>query len=138
MTNKQLKSQQNKEYDREMNNFAIAIAKSFNASVFVRSMFECGWAVCTRTNEDSYGYDEYSSIIDAMKRFKQFSKEHKIKTVLIQPWLLDTEDLRQIDEDKAKYEDQAAYEEAMMYAEYSGDDSMLRRYYRRHGIEYDG
>lgn len=128
------KSLHDEEMNLDMKYYAIAAGQNEQATIFVRTMYECGWAICTKVNGE-WDYNDGFTAVDAMKEFKRFAKEHRIKTVHVESWLLDIEALREIDKKHAEYADQEEYATACQLSEYYDDDSYLERYYRKHEEE---
>lgn len=121
------------EMELEMKEFAIAVGRNGKVTIFVRNMYECGWAINTKVN-DEWNYDEYTYIFDAMKAFAKFARENDIKTCLVDPYYLDIDNLKKIDQKFDAYREQEEYADACMASAY-GDDSLMERYNRSHGIE---
>lgn len=118
---------------KEMKENAIAIGESKNTLIVVKRMYECGWAIETIVNGE-YDYDDWCSIVTTMKKFANFAREHEIKMVLVRPEYLDMESLEKMDADFYAYREQEEYADACMASAY-GDDNLMERYNRRHGIE---
>ena len=116
---------------------AIAICLDGDTIAFVRTAWEAGWAINTKVG-GKWEYDDHTSIIDTMKDFANFARKNGIKTCYVVPWYLDINHLEEVDKKFYEWWDKADYAEACSLSEYYDDDSYLRRYYRNHGIEYDG
>lgn len=123
------------EFELDKSDFAMAVAEGENVNVMVRDMYECGTAVEGKI-DGKWVYDEYSTIEGAMKAFAKIAREHNVKTCNVEPWLLDIESVRMKDEKDREYAWQQEYADACLAASF-GDDSLMRRYERAHGIEKD-
>ena len=130
---KEWKELNDEEMQLEMKEYAIAIGRNGKVTIFVRDMYECGWAINTKVN-GKWHYNEYTHIVDAMKAFAKFARENDIKTCLVDPFYLDIDNLKEIDRKADAYREEEDYSEACMASAY-GDDSILERYNRKHGIE---
>lgn len=124
-------------YDEEMakqkEDFSVAIAENENVIIFVRHFYEMGWQINYKANGE-WKSEEIYLIIDAMKRFADLAREYKVKTCLIEDGYLDMNTLKEIDEQRIKYDRQEAYADACM-ASWYGDNSLMDKWNRDNDIE---
>ena len=123
-------------YDEEMNlnmKNAIAIARNGKETIFVTDMYECGYAINAKI-DGKWDYSDGYSAVEVMKKFTALARKYNVKTCLVYTEWLDIDYLKGIDEARARYAEEEAYADACMASEY-GDDSLMKRYNRTHGIE---
>ena len=121
-----------KEKELDMEN-AIAIAKNDSVTIFINSMYECGFAIHTKA-DGKWDYDDGYTAVGVMTKFAELARKHGVKTCNVTKEWLDRKYLEEIDAERARLADEEAYRDACMASEY-GDDSLLERYNRNHGIE---
>lgn len=112
---------------------AEAIAKDNDVIVFIKDMYECGYAINTKINGE-WNYDEHTYAVDAMKKFAELARKHGVKKCLVSPKWLDRDYLEELDRKASAWRNEEEYADACMASAY-GDDSLMERYNRKHGIE---
>ena len=120
------------EKELDMEN-AIAIAKTDDVVIFISYMYECGYAINAKVNGE-WMYDDCYTAVNVMKKFCELARKHNVKTCNVTTEWLDPKYLESIDAEKARYADEEEYADACMASNY-GDDTLLERYNRKHGIE---
>ena len=80
---------------------AIAIAKSDEATIFITDMYECGYALNTKLN-GVWDYDDGYTATEAMKRFCELAREHKVPKCNVSTKWLDKGYLEELDRKKAQ------------------------------------
>lgn len=123
----------NLEMDNNMAN-AIAIAESADFTAYINRGNE-GYYDLNTKEDNEWESNEYT-LENAMKAFKAFAKAHEIKTVKILPYLLNIEEIKEIDNERIRYRQEEMYADACMAEQY-GDPTLMKRYENEYGIEKD-
>lgn len=121
------------EMNLEMKKFAVAVARTSKVTIFVRSIYEFGYALNIKANGEWEFSDGYTAC-EAMKKFADLARKHNVKMCLVRPEWLDINYLKELDDEDRKWREQEAYADACMASAY-GNDSLMERWEREHGIE---